>query len=66
MVYPTLEEVELADRIQLCRWNRFLPSPTSKQLVVLNRILSRVRDIGGMTPEISKLIGWDKGVKLFQ
>ena len=27
MNYPTMEEVEKADRIQLCRWHRFLPSP---------------------------------------
>lgn len=27
MVYPTIEQVEAADRTQLCRWSRFLPSP---------------------------------------
>lgn len=27
MAYPTLEQVEKADRIQLARWYRFLGSP---------------------------------------
>ncbi len=27
MSYPTLEQVEIADIYQLCRWTRFLPSP---------------------------------------
>ncbi len=27
MTYPTLEEVENADRMQLARWYRFLESP---------------------------------------
>lgn len=26
-MYPTIEEVEQADRVQLARWYRFLPSP---------------------------------------
>lgn len=26
-MYPTMEEVEAADRYTLCRWYRFLPSP---------------------------------------
>ena len=29
MEYPTMEQVERADIIQLCRWTRFLPSPGS-------------------------------------
>lgn len=27
MNYPTMEEVEAAGHLQLCRWQRFLPSP---------------------------------------
>jgi hypothetical protein len=27
MIYPTMKEVEKADREQLARWHRFLPSP---------------------------------------
>ncbi len=29
MQYPTIEDVEAADRLQLCKWQRFLPSPGS-------------------------------------
>ena len=60
MNYPTLEQVESADQMTLCRWYRFLPSPdTDERLVILNRILERCSDGGGFTPEISKAIGWD-------
>jgi len=72
--YPTMEEVEKADRIQLCRWYRFLPSPGSsaignpglnfrrllaKQIPIMDRIAERLKEFGGFTPEISKLIGWE-------
>jgi hypothetical protein len=74
MQYPTLEEVEMADRIQLARWYRFLPSPgrssvgqdwktfrhnAASQNVILQRIISRFNEMGGFTPEISKAIGWE-------
>lgn len=29
MQYPTIEEVEAAEIMQLCKWQRFLPSPGS-------------------------------------
>ncbi|MBN2200460.1 hypothetical protein JW777_00730 [bacterium] len=71
MNYPTMEEVEAADRIQLCRWHRFLPSPGSRAIDrssfldvlnaesrAMNRICQRIEDLGGFTSEISKLIGW--------
>ena len=73
MNYPTIEEVETADRIQLASWYRFLPSPgtsalgeenyedTAKyEISVLNRITERFGELGGMNPEISKKIGWRK------
>jgi len=71
MEYPTPEEVEKADRVQLARWSRYLSSPGSsavgtpefperldKETKVLDRILERFDEQGGMTPEISKEIGW--------
>lgn len=71
MSYPTAEEVEAADRIQLARWSRYLNSPGSsaigspefadtleKEGKILDRILERFDEAGGMTPEISKEIGW--------
>lgn len=75
MRYPTMDEVEKADREKLARWYRFLPGPGSgtenmsmedfhrilgEQSLVLNRICERFRDMGMFTPELSKLIGWDR------
>lgn len=71
MEYPTPDEVEKADRVQLARWSRYLNSPGSSavgtpefperldnETKVLDRILERFEEQGGMTPEISKEIGW--------
>jgi hypothetical protein len=71
MQYPTMEQVESADRDQLCRWSRFLQSPgmcaigrpefeqvLESQVAIMNRILARRDEAGGFTPEISKQIGW--------
>lgn len=57
--FPTLDQVEQASREQLARWYRFLPSaihPEKQQ--VQARIFERFHALGGMTPEISKRIGW--------
>ena len=37
MDYPTLEQVNAADREQICRWYRFLPSPGSAAIPKSNR-----------------------------
>jgi hypothetical protein len=71
MNYPSLEMVERASRIELARWYRFLPSPglnhvgsmnfclmNKHELKVMERIIERFNDVGGMTSEISKMIGW--------
>jgi len=80
--YPIMEEVEKADRVQLCRWHRFLKSPGMSAIspycvdgttarnyfeetleaekIILDRIEERLKEAGGFTPEISKLIGWEK------
>ena len=58
--YPSPSEVVDADHIQLGYWFRFLRSPeTGDELKILNQIVTRFKDRGGMTPEISKRIGWD-------
>jgi hypothetical protein len=72
--YPTLEEVEKADIIQLSTWIRFLRSPgdnhitesrdqfyqiLEKEVKVLDRIMCRQKELGGWTSEISKKIGWE-------
>ena len=57
--YPTMEQVEKADRLSLCRWYRFLPSAeTEEHVKVQKRIYDRTWELGGFTPEISKTIGW--------
>jgi hypothetical protein len=57
--YPTLEEVNAADRLAICRWWRFLPGPKSiDELTTIERIHKRLIELGGMSPEISKLLGW--------
>jgi len=56
---PTLEEVEVADHEQICRWYRFLPSPLEHQVYIMDRIVERYKEFGGFTTEISKKIGWE-------
>ena len=73
MVYPTLEEVESADRVQLAKWFRFLPSAGHSAIgnsnfakvfraeqVIMQRIIERFDDEGGMDSMISKQIGWER------
>ena len=71
-MYPTIEQVEAADQLQLCKWYRFLHSPGSKAVnesteafrkvmdyekPIMDRIVDRVKEGDGFTPEISKKIG---------
>ena len=71
MDYPTIEQVKVADRIQLATWHRFLPSPgwhyadkenfsemIEKEIIIANLIHDRFQELGGMNSNISKLIGW--------
>lgn len=65
--FPTMEEVEAASRIDLCRWWRFLPSAmTDEERVIQDRIHVRCREAGGFTPEISKAIGFTWGGDMAQ
>lgn len=72
MKYPSIEEVETVDHLQLARWCRFLPSPgvsaldcrnykgfrrvLEEEKTILNTIIERFNKLGGMTPCISKQI----------
>lgn len=59
VVFPSPEQIESADHEQLARWFRFLPEAfTRTQLAIVTRICERLRELGGMTPEMSKRIGW--------
>jgi len=56
--FPTLEEVEKADKEQLARWYRFLPSgETVADRKIMKRIAERFDKLGGMTADLSKRIG---------
>lgn len=59
MTFPTMEQVEMADRYTLCMWHRFLPSAeTEENRRIQARMFERWTEAGGFTPEISKSIGW--------
>jgi hypothetical protein len=56
--FPTIEEVERADKEQLARWYRFLPSgETAAEQKIMRRIAERFEKLDGMTAELSKKIG---------
>ncbi len=68
--YPTMDQIEEADRIQIARWYRFLPSPgmtaigkenflevCNHEAGLMDRINERFAEFGGMNPELSKTIG---------
>jgi len=70
MKYPTLEEIENADRVTIARWYRSLPFPGAnhlgednfedvclKEAKLMEKINERFESMGGMTPEISKIVG---------
>jgi hypothetical protein len=56
--FPAIEKVERADKEQLARWYRFLPSgETAADQKIMRRIAERFEKLGGMTAELSKKIG---------
>jgi hypothetical protein len=56
--FPTIKEVKNASKEQLARWYRFLPSgDTAEQQKVIELIRKRFKELGGMTPALSKKIG---------
>lgn len=71
MLYPSLNRVETASPVTLGWWYRFLPSPGLNyvgssnfsrmyryEIAILERIIDRLNDAGGMTPTISQAIGY--------
>ncbi len=72
MIYPTLKEVEAADRKQLAIWYRGLQSPgwaylnksnfnekLTEETEIMDLIVMRFKEAGMFTPELSKQIGWE-------
>jgi len=56
--FPTIQEVEKADKELLARWYRFLPSgETPADQKIMRRIAERFEKLGGMTAQLSKKIG---------
>ena len=59
--YPTLEEVEKANHTQICTWYRFLGFTGGEdERKVMFKIVAKFKLGGGMTPIISKRIGWEQ------
>lgn len=58
--FPTMEQVENADREQIARWwYRCLPAREgANQRNIMDRIVDRFLNMGGMTPGLSKKIGF--------
>lgn len=58
-LFPTMEQVDKADREQIARWYRFLPTNGfASHRNIMDRILERFLNMGGMTPGLSKKIGF--------
>jgi hypothetical protein len=56
--YPTMKEVNEADREMLARWYRFLaPGETPEEKKIAEAIVTRFKAKGGMTPALSAKIG---------
>lgn len=59
MKYPTLEEVEAADRLQICRWMRFLEvTRDENEQKAMFGLIDRFVEFGGFNAELSKKVGW--------
>jgi len=60
MKYPSIKEIKICeDRIQICKWYRYLPSPSTQlEQSILHHIVRKFEIMGGFNPEISKIINW--------
>ena len=55
--FPTIDEVDRADREQLATWYWFLPrSKLPSEQQIIDRIADRFLNMGGMTPGLYKKI----------
>jgi hypothetical protein len=55
--FPTMEQVNKADKEQLAKWYRFLLGTTAEERKTLRRVAQRLKELGGMSPELSQKIG---------
>lgn len=59
MEFPTPDKLELADRLTLAKWHRWLRSPRERnEEIILNRIHDRFTELGGWNDELSEQVGW--------
>lgn len=59
MRYPTEQQVKDADRMDVCRWYRFLPIAENETEAKIEKLVyDKFKELGGFTPEISKAVGW--------
>jgi len=56
--FPTTEQIMGADVLSIARWYRFLRARTPLEAAMVNLVARRLNEMGGMTPELSKEIGW--------
>ena len=56
--FPTLAEVEKASLEDLARWYRFLLPADAAQEKILQTISAKIKKAGGMTPALSRKIGY--------
>ena len=57
--FPSMQRVEGASYEQLARWYRFLPcGDTPDERKICDRIAERFKELGGMTGELEKRIGY--------
>ena len=57
--FPTMEEVEIANREQIARWHCFLAAPRSAdEQDIADRIADRLLNMGGLTPGLMEKIGF--------
>jgi hypothetical protein len=57
VAFPTSEQVSKASREELARWYRFLLPSDPEQQKILDEVAKRFKELGGMTPELSRQIG---------
>ena len=58
-----LEQIKNLTQLEACRLYRFAPTGHpffDSRLPYYNAFMTRYTELGGMTPEISKEIGWDE------
>lgn len=59
MRFPTVDEVNAANTLQLAKWWRFLECTEEHHIDIINLVADRFKEAGGWTPALSKQVGWD-------